>query len=108
MNELELDISDDTMRFYWDWIRSYFRIGNKPDCKQETGGVRINCPFRRRKDKKKAEKFEKDTMFPLPSGPLWQEYVTMRTMKPDGLNVANATVDKWEEEMIALESMYVK
>ena len=52
---------------------------------QETGGVRINCPFRRRKDKKKAEKFKKDTRFPLPSGPLWQEYVTMRTMKPDGL-----------------------
>ena len=45
MNEFELDLSDDTMRFYWDWIRSYFRIGNKPDCRPEMGGVRINCPF---------------------------------------------------------------
>ena len=29
----------------------------------------------------------------------------MRTMKPDGLNVANVTVEKWEEET---KSMYVK
>ena len=32
----------------------------------------------------------------------------MRTMAPDGLDVANATVEKWEEETIALESTYAK